>query len=67
MKINGDDYIEFDERKTMTKKAWKIKQAERRKMNGFNTGERMFENKKKPSRKKAKRNFQKELDKFLNQ
>jgi hypothetical protein len=36
-------------------------------MNGFNTGERMFENKKYPSRAKAKKNFQKELDKALNQ
>ena len=32
------DYIPFDLRKTMTKKAWKIQQAERRTMNGFNTG-----------------------------
>ena len=67
MKIEGENYISFDERKTMTKKAWKIKQAGNRKMNGFNTGERMFENKKKPSRAKSKRNFQKDLDKALNQ
>ena len=59
------DYIPFDLRKTMTKKAWKVYQAERRTMNGFNTGERMFENKKHPSRGKVKKNFQKELDKAL--
>ena len=61
------NYIPFDLRKTMTKKAWKVMQAERRTMNGFNTGERMFENKKNPKRCKAKKNFQKELDKFLNE
>ena len=65
MKIEGENYIPFDERKTMTKKAWKVKQAENRKMNGFNTGERMFESKKKPSRQKSKKIFQKELDKAL--
>lgn len=65
MKIEGENYIPFDERKTMTKKAWKVKQAENRKMNGFNTGERKFESKKKPSRQKSKKNFQKELDKAL--
>ena len=67
MKIDGKNYIPFDERKTMTKKAWKIKQTEERKFNGFNTGERTFENKKKPSRAKSKRNFQKDLDRALNQ
>ena len=65
MKINGENYIEFDERKTMTKKAWKVKQAEGRKTNGFNTGECMFESKKNPSRAKRKKNFQKVLDKAL--
>ena len=67
MRINGENYIPFDERKTMTKKAWKVKQAEERKTNGFNTGERMFERKKNPTRAKRKKNFQKELDKALNQ
>ena len=65
MKIDRENYIPFDERKTMTKKAWKVKQAEGRKTNGFNTGERMFENKKNPSRAKRKKNFQKVLDKTL--
>lgn len=65
MKIEGENYIPFDERKTMTKKAWKVKQAEGRKMNGFNTGERMFETKKNPSRAKKKKNFQKVLDNAL--
>lgn len=65
MRINGENYIPFDERKTMTKKAWKVKQAEGRKTNGFNTGERMFESKKNPSRAKRKKNFQKVLDKAL--
>ena len=59
------NYIEFDMRKTMTKKDWLALQKANRVMNGFNTGERIFESKKKPSRKKAKRNFQKELDRFL--
>jgi len=67
MRIDGENYIPFDERKTMTKKVWKVKQAEGRKFNGFNTGERAFENKKKPSRAKSKRNFQKDLDRALNQ
>ena len=57
--------IEFDRRKTMTKKAWLEIQKSNRVMNGFNTGERVFESKKRPSRKKAKKNFQKELDRFL--
>jgi hypothetical protein len=61
--MNG--IIPFDERKTMTKKAWKIKQAEKRSMNGFNTGERYFQDAKHPSREKNKKSFQKELDKFL--
>ena len=59
------NYIEFDMRKTMTKKDWLALQKANRVMNGFNTGERVFASKKKPSRKKAKRNFQKELDRFL--
>lgn len=63
--MNG--VIPFDERKTMTKKAWKIKQAEKRSMNGFNTGERYFQDAKHPSRKKAKKSFQKELDNFLSE
>ena len=67
MRIDGENYIPFDERKTMTKKAWKVKQTEGRKTNGFNTGERPFQDKKNPSRAKSKRNFQKELDKALNQ
>lgn len=57
----------YDIRKDMTKKAYKEMKKENRVMNGFNTGERAFENKKKPSRAKSKRNFQKDLDKALNQ
>jgi len=60
-----DKIIEYDRRKDMTKKTWLEIQKANRVTNGFNTGERMFESKKKPSRKKAKRNFQKELDRFL--
>ena len=59
------NYIEFDMRKTMTKKEWLKVQKSNRVMNGFNTGERYFESKKKPKREKAKRNFQKELDRCL--
>lgn len=57
--------IEFDLKKTMTKKQWLEKQKAKRNANGFNTGERMFENKKKPKRAKNKENFQKLLDKYL--
>lgn len=57
----------YDIRKDMTKKAYKEMKKANRVMNGFNTGERAFENKKNPSRAKSKRNFQKELDKALNQ
>lgn len=57
----------YDIRKDMTKKAYKEMKKANRIMNGFNTGERPFENKKKPSRAKSKRNFQKNLDKTLNQ
>jgi hypothetical protein len=57
----------YDIRKDMTKKAYKDMKKANRVMNGFNTGERPFENKKNPSRAKSKRNFQKELDKALNQ
>lgn len=57
----------YDIRKDMTKKAYKEMKKTNRVMNGFNTGERTFENKKRPSRTKSKRNFQKDLDKALNQ
>lgn len=57
----------YDIRKDMTKKAYKEMKKANRVMNGFNTGERSFENEKKPSRAKSKRNFQKDLDKVLNQ
>ena len=59
------DYIPYDIRKDMTKKAYKEMKKANRITNGFNTGERMFENKKNPSRAKSKRNFQKELDNAL--
>jgi len=59
--------IPYDIRKSMTKKAYLEMQKSKRKMNGFNTGERLFDNKKHPSREKNKKNFQKELDKFLEQ
>ena len=57
----------YDIRKDMTKKAYKEMRKANRVMNGFNTGERPFQDKKNPSRAKSKRNFQKELDKALNQ
>ena len=53
------------DKKDMTKKEWLNLQKEKRKTNGFNTGERMFENKKNPKRAKNKENFQKLLDKYL--
>ena len=59
--------IPYDIRKSMTKKAYLEMQKSKRKMNGFNTGERLFDNKKYPSREKNKKIFQKELDKFLEQ
>lgn len=51
------------DKKSMTKKAWKQKQKEQRVMNGFNTGERMFDTPKHQSRAKSKKDFQKILDK----
>ena len=57
----------YDVRKDMTKKAYKEMKKANRVMNGFNTGERPFQDKKNPSRAKSKRNFQKELDKAFNQ
>ena len=57
----------YDIRKDMTKKAYKEMKKANRVMNGFNTGERMMQDKNNPSRAKSKRNFQKELDKALNQ
>lgn len=59
------DYIPYDIRKDMTKKAYKEMKKANRITNSFNTGERMFEDKKNPSRAKRKKNFQKELDKAL--
>ena len=53
----------YDIRKDMTKKAYKEMKKANRVMNGFNTGERPFQDKKNPSRAKSKRNFQKDLDK----
>jgi len=61
----NDKIIPYDIRKDMTKKEYLKLQKSKRVMNGFNTGERMFENKKHPSRGKSKKNFQKELDKCL--
>lgn len=57
--------IKFD-RKQMTKKQWKIYQAEKRSTNGFNTGERPFDGEKYKSRAKRKKDFQKILDNELN-
>lgn len=59
------DYIPYDIRKDMTKKQYQERMKVNRITNGFNTGERMFEDKKNPSRAKRKKNFQKELDKAL--
>ena len=51
------------DKKYIKKKAWQKKQKEMRKMNGFNTGERMFDTPKHQSRAKSKKDFQKVLDK----
>lgn len=51
------------DKKSMTKKVWIQKQKEMRKMNGFNTGERLFDTPKHQSRAKSKKDFQKILDK----
>lgn len=52
------------DKKSMTKKAWQQKQKEMRKMNGFNTGERMFDTPKHPTRNKLKKDLRKSLDKY---
>lgn len=62
-----EKYIEFDMRKTMTKKAWSEVQKSKRKTNGFNTGERIFKNKKHKSREENKKDFQKVLDNAMNE
>ena len=47
--------IEFDRRRTMTKKAWKAIQAEKRKVNGFNTGTRNMKSAKDYNRQASKK------------
>ena len=47
--------IGFDRRKTMTKKAWKAIQAEKRKVNGFNTGTRNMKSAKDYNRQVSKK------------
>jgi len=51
------------DKKSMTKKAWKEKQKQFRNMSGFNTGTRTLQTPKSPTRAKAKKDFQKILDK----
>lgn len=58
--------ISFDIRKTMTKKDYLELQKANRITNGFNTGERMFKNKKHPARNSRKKDFEKELNNFIN-
>jgi len=53
----------FNDRKLMTKKAWKEKQKALRVTNGFNTGTRDMKTEKYPTRQKNKNNLKKMLDK----
>lgn len=53
----------FNDKKLMTKKAWKEKQKALRVMNGFNTGTRDMKTEKYPSRQKNKKELKKMLDK----
>lgn len=53
----------FNDKKLMTKKAWKEKQKALRVMNGFNTGTRDMKTEKYPSRQENKKELKKMLDK----
>ena len=53
--------IEFDRRKTMTKKAWKELQKQNRATNGFNTGTRDMKSEKYPTRAEQKMLDRKEI------
>jgi len=53
----------FNEKKLMTKKAWKEKQKALRVTNGFNTGTRDMKTEKYPSRQENKKELKKMLDK----
>ena len=52
------------DKKSMTKKAWKEKQKEMRKMNGFNTGTRTMKTAKNPTRADFKKELRKALDNY---
>lgn len=56
-----DKIIAFDARKTMTKKAWRALQAEKRSVNGFNTGTRTHKSPRDYDRKKNK-NLEKSIN-----
>ena len=54
----------YDERKTMTKKAWKEKQKKQRATNNFNTGTRDMKSAKYPTRAKEKEKLREYLDNY---
>ncbi len=53
---------EFNDKKLMTKKAWKQKQKRKRVLNNMNTGTRNMKTNKRPTRAKEKENLREVLD-----
>jgi len=53
---------EFNDKKLMTKKAWKQKQKRKRVLNNMNTGTRDMKTNKHPTRAKEKENLRDVLD-----
>ena len=53
---------EFNDKKLMTKKAWKQKQKRKRVLNNMNTGTRDMKTNKRPTRAKEKENLREVLD-----
>lgn len=51
----------MNDKKSMTKKAWKEKQKKQRVLNGFNTGTRTMKSEKYPSRARQKEIDRKEV------
>jgi len=53
---------EFNDKKLMTKKAWKQKQKRKRVLNNMNTGTRDMKSNKRPTRAKEKEKLREALD-----
>jgi hypothetical protein len=53
---------EFNDKKLMTKKAWKQKQKRKRVLNNMNTGTRDMKSNKRPTRAKEKEKLREVLD-----